>query len=68
VTGTLPLTARIDRFGRRRPDIMIAAPWATPTGKWEVSVPGHTAVAYDRGVDMMDDLEARYAETPRVAE
>jgi hypothetical protein len=56
----LPLTERVDRFQRRHPEILIAAPWATRTGKWEVSEPDRSAVAYDSGRAMMDDLEARY--------
>jgi hypothetical protein len=59
VGEVLPLTERIDRFQRGHPEIKIAAPWSA-SGKWEVSEPDTPARAYDRGVDMMDDLEARY--------
>jgi hypothetical protein len=60
----LPLTERIDRFQRRHPEIRIAAPWATPNGKWEVSEPDRAAVAYDNGFAMVDDLEKRYPPRP----
>jgi hypothetical protein len=60
----LPLTERVDRFTRRHPEIRVSAPWATPSGKWEVSEPDRAAVAYDRGLDMIADLEARYPPKP----
>jgi hypothetical protein len=60
----LPLTQRVDRFKRRHPEIMIAALWATRSGKWEVSEPGCAAKAYDSGFAMMDDLERRYPPKP----
>lgn len=56
----LPLEERVDRFLRRHHEIRISAPWATPSGKWEVSEPDCAAKAYDNGFVMMDDLEARY--------
>jgi hypothetical protein len=56
----LPMMERIERFERRRPEIKISAPWANPSGKWEVSEPDRAAVAHDKGRQMMDDLEARY--------
>jgi hypothetical protein len=59
-TDPLPLTDRVDRFQRAHPDVIMAAPWANPSGRWEVSEPDTPAKAYDRGVDMMSDLEARY--------
>jgi hypothetical protein len=60
----LSLTERRECFERRHPGILLAAPWATPAGKWEVSVPDHAAVAYDSGRQMIDDLEARYSSRP----
>jgi hypothetical protein len=59
LTGWTPLTARIERFERRHPGIRITAPFSA-RGKWEVSEPDSPAKAYDRGTDMMDDLEHRY--------
>lgn len=56
------LLDRVDTFTRRRPDIKIAAPYAVPSRKWEVSVPDQPAQAWDNGTEMMDDLEARYPE------
>jgi hypothetical protein len=56
----LPLQERIDRFLYRHHDIRISAPWATLTGKWEVSEPDRATVAYDNGFVMMDELEQRY--------
>ena len=59
-----PLTERIDRFQRAHPELRIAAPWATRSGLWEVSVHGKAdTTAYDNGHRMMDTLEARYPET-----
>jgi hypothetical protein len=53
--NALPLTERIDRFQRKHPEIKITAPWSAG-GKWEVSEPDSAVVvAYDRGVDMMDE-------------
>jgi hypothetical protein len=60
----LPLQERIDRFLRRHHEIRISAPWAAPSGKWEVSEPDCAAKAYDRGLDMIADLEARYPPKP----
>jgi hypothetical protein len=58
-----PMTDRVDRFQRAHPEFRIAAPWATRSGMWEVSVRGATDnTAYDNGHRMMDALEARYAE------
>lgn len=58
-----PLTERIDRFQQRHPGFMIAAPWATRSGYWEVSVHGKAdTTAYDNGHRMMNLLEARYPE------
>jgi hypothetical protein len=58
-----PLTDRIDRFQRAQRELRIAAPWATRSGLWEVSVHGKAdTTAYDNGYRMMDTLEARYAE------
>jgi hypothetical protein len=59
-----PLRERVDRFLYKYRDIRISGPWATPSGKWEVSEPDCAAKAYDRGTDMMDDLEARYPSKP----
>lgn len=59
VPGKLPLLERIDRFQRKHPEIRIAAPY-NAHGKWEVSEPDQAALAYDTGVVMMDELEARY--------
>jgi len=56
----LPLQERIDRFLYRRHEIRIAAPWATQSGKWEVSESDSAAVAYDNGFVMISDLEKRY--------
>jgi hypothetical protein len=55
----LPLLTRVERFERSHPEIYIAAPYST-AGKWEVSEPDSPQKAYDRGTDMMDDLENRY--------
>lgn len=55
----LPLIERIDRFQRRHPEIRIRAPYWGSSGKWEVSEPDHATVAYDRGADMISDLERR---------
>ena len=55
-----PLTERVERFRREHAGFIIAAPWATASGKWEVSEPGRAAKAWDSGHAMMDDLEARY--------
>jgi hypothetical protein len=60
----LSLTERIDRFQHRNLGVKFAAPWATLTGKWEVSEPNRAAVAYDNGFVMMDDLEKRYPPKP----
>jgi hypothetical protein len=58
-----PLTDRIERFQRAHRQLMIAAPWATRSGYWEVSVRGQADTAhYDNGHRMMDTLETRYAE------
>ena len=56
----LTLNARIEIFERAHPEILIAAPWATRTGRWQVIVPEHEAESYERGTDMMTDLEKRY--------
>jgi hypothetical protein len=63
-TDPLPLMDRVDRFERRHHDILIAAPWSTRSGRWQVIAPGHDAKSYDNGRAMMDDLEARYSKTP----
>jgi hypothetical protein len=65
--GRAPLTDRIDRFQRAHPELRIAAPWATRSGLWEVSLHGKAdTTAYDNGHRMMDTLEARYPEdTPQ---
>jgi hypothetical protein len=55
-----PLQDRVDRFLRDHHEIRISAPWATKTGKWEVSAPDKAAVAYDSGFVMMNELEQRY--------
>lgn len=61
-----PLTDRIDRFQRAHPGFRIAAPWATRSGLWEVSVHGKAdTTAYDNGFRMMDTLEARHPEDAR---
>jgi hypothetical protein len=58
-----PLTERIDRLQQRHRELRIAAPWATRSGLWEVSVHGKAdTAAYDNGHCMMDTLEARYPE------
>lgn len=58
-----PLTERIDRFQQRHRELRIAAPWATRSGLWEVSVHAKAdTTAYDNGHRMMDTLEARYPE------
>jgi hypothetical protein len=55
-----PLTDRLDRFQRAHPELRIAAPWATRSGLWEVSVHGKAnTTQYDNGHRMMDTLEAR---------
>jgi hypothetical protein len=62
---------RVDEFRRRHPEIKVAAPYAVPSHKWEVSEPsvtdendeppsGHPTRAYDNGTEMMNDLEKRY--------
>jgi hypothetical protein len=57
-----PLIERVDRFQRAHPELRIAAPWATRSGLWEVSVRGKAdTTQYDNGHRMMDALEARYA-------
>jgi hypothetical protein len=59
----LPLTERIERLRQRHRELRIAAPWATRSGMWEVSVYGKAdTTQYDNGHRMMDALEARYAE------
>jgi hypothetical protein len=59
----VPLTERIDRLQRAHHELKIAAPWATRSGYWEISVQGKAdTTAYDNGHRMMDVLEARYAE------
>jgi hypothetical protein len=68
VTNLLSLTERIDRFQHRNLGVKFAAPWATLTGKWEVSEPNRAAVAYDNGFVMMDDLEKRYPRNLRRAD
>jgi hypothetical protein len=60
----LDLNTRIERIERAHPEILIAAPWATRSGKWQVSEPDCAAVAYNRGTDMISDLEARYPPEP----
>jgi hypothetical protein len=58
-----PLIGRVDRFQRAHPEYVIGAPWATKSGKWEVSIRGKADfTAYDNGHRMMDLLEARNAE------
>lgn len=64
MTNLLSLTERIDRFQPRNLGVKFAAPWATLTGKWEVSEPNRAAGAYDNGFVMMDDLEKRYPPKP----
>jgi len=61
----LPLNYRVERFQRRQLGVIIAAPWATLTRKWEVSEPDRAAVAYDNGFVMMDDPEKRYPPKPK---
>lgn len=56
----LSLQERIDRFLYRHHEIRVSAPWATPSGKWEVSEPDRAAVAYDSGFVMIAELERRY--------
>jgi hypothetical protein len=57
------LTERLDRFQRAHRELRIAAPWATRSGLWEVSVYGKCdTTQYDNGHRMMDALEARYSE------
>ena len=54
---------RIDRFQRAHPELKIAAPWATRSGLWEVSVHGRAdTTQYDNGHRMIEDLERRDAE------
>jgi hypothetical protein len=58
----MPLMQRIEHFEDRHPEILIAAAHSTNSGKWEVSEPDSPVAAYDRGTDMMADLERRYPE------
>jgi hypothetical protein len=57
----LPLPERVERFTRRYQHVKISAP-GKGDGKWEVSRPDCATVAFDKGNDMMDMLEALSAE------
>jgi hypothetical protein len=54
-----PLMERVDRFTRRHPEVVIAAPYNSG-GKWRVTEPGREPRAYPTGMQMMDELEKRY--------
>jgi hypothetical protein len=56
------LTARLERFERAHPEILISAPWATASGRWQVIADGE-ATSYDNGFKMVDALERRYPAT-----
>ena len=58
-TSTRSLMERIDAFQAKRPEITIAAPWATFSRLWEVSTADGTS-QWDNGVRMMNSLEERY--------
>lgn len=57
----LPMTERIDRVQRRHPEILVAAPWATRSGRWQLIGPG-VEESYENGFECADDLERRYPE------
>jgi hypothetical protein len=59
---------RIDRFRSRHPEIKISAPYFNGLGKWEVSEPDQPARAWDKGQDMIADLERRYPNNPQARE
>jgi hypothetical protein len=59
----LSLNARIERIERAHPEILIAAPWATRSGRWQVIAPGFDQT-YANGFKMVDELEARYPAEP----
>lgn len=56
----LDLNTRIERIERAHPELLISAPWATRSGRWEVSEPDCAAKAYESGFAMADELEKRY--------
>lgn len=60
----LSLNDRIDRIEHEHPEIMFSAPWATESGRWEVSEPNRAAVAYENGFAMIGVLEAKYPPKP----
>jgi hypothetical protein len=60
----LDLNARIEKIERAHPELLIAAPFATASGRWEVSEPDCAAKAYESGFKMIDDLEKRYPPKP----
>jgi hypothetical protein len=58
----LSLNTRIERIERAHPEILISAPWATRSGRWQVIADGE-ATSYDNGFKMIDALEKRYPAT-----
>jgi hypothetical protein len=56
-----PLLDRVDTFMRRHRGFIIAPPYNTLSGLWEVS-DGKGTAQWDNGYRMMDNLERRYAE------
>jgi hypothetical protein len=59
----LTLNDRIERIERAHPEILISAPWATRSGRWQVIAPGFNQT-YDNGFAMISDLEKRYPPKP----
>jgi hypothetical protein len=55
----LTLNDRIERIERAHPEILISAPWATRSGRWQV-IAGGEAESYGNGWQMVEALERRY--------
>jgi hypothetical protein len=55
----LSLNERIERIERAHPEVLISAPWATRSGRWQV-IAGGEAESFENGFKMVDALEKRY--------
>jgi hypothetical protein len=55
----LSLNERIERIERRHTEILISAPWATRSARWQVTAGGE-AESFDNGWKMLAELEKRY--------
>jgi hypothetical protein len=55
----LTLNERIERIERAHPEVLISAPWATRSGRWQV-IAGGESTTYETGFKMVAELEKRY--------